>query len=66
MGVPERPWPQCRRQYGVKARHGAVNGMGARDPEALTGDVIENVIAAALGLALLAYLVYALIRPEKF
>ena len=28
--------------------------------------VIENVIAAALGLALLAYLVYALIRPEKF
>ena len=36
------------------------------DPEALTGDVIENVIAAALGLALLGYLVYALIRPEKF
>jgi K+-transporting ATPase KdpF subunit len=31
-----------------------------------TGGVIENVIAAALGLALLAYLVYALIRPEKF
>lgn len=36
------------------------------DPEALTGHVIENVIAAALGLALLGYLVYALIRPEKF
>jgi K+-transporting ATPase KdpF subunit len=31
-----------------------------------TGSVIENVIAAALGLALLAYLVYALVRPEKF
>jgi K+-transporting ATPase KdpF subunit len=36
---------------------------GRRD---CTGSVIENVIAAALGLALLAYLVYALIRPEKF
>ena len=33
---------------------------------AFTEVVIENVIAAALGLALLAYLVYALIRPEKF
>jgi K+-transporting ATPase KdpF subunit len=57
---------QCLRQDRVKARQRAVNGMGVCDPEALTGDVIENVIAAALGLALLGYLVYALIRPEKF
>jgi K+-transporting ATPase KdpF subunit len=64
--TPECGRPRCRRQDPVKVRHGAVNGAGGRDPGALTGDVIENVIAAALGLALLAYLVYALIRPEKF
>jgi K+-transporting ATPase KdpF subunit len=32
----------------------------------LTSRVIENLVAAALGLGLLVYLVYALIRPEKF
>jgi K+-transporting ATPase KdpF subunit len=32
----------------------------------LTGDVIENLVAAILGVALLGYLVYALLRPEKF
>jgi K+-transporting ATPase KdpF subunit len=58
--------PLSRHQDRVKARHGAVNGPWGRDPAALTGGVIENLIAAALGLALLAYLVYALIRPEKF
>ncbi|KRF26261.1 ATPase [Phycicoccus sp. Soil803] len=28
--------------------------------------MIENLVAAVLGLALLAYLVYALVRPERF
>ncbi|KQU66417.1 ATPase [Phycicoccus sp. Root563] len=28
--------------------------------------MIENLVAALLGLALLAYLVYALVRPERF
>jgi K+-transporting ATPase KdpF subunit len=32
----------------------------------LTDSVIENAIAALLGIALLVYLVYALVRPEKF
>jgi K+-transporting ATPase KdpF subunit len=32
----------------------------------LTSVVIENLVASLLGLGLLAYLVYALIRPEKF
>jgi K+-transporting ATPase KdpF subunit len=32
----------------------------------LTSRVIENLVAAVLGLGLLVYLVYALIRPEKF
>jgi K+-transporting ATPase KdpF subunit len=57
--------PTCR-QDRVKARHEDVKGRRTAVHRALTGDVIENVIAAALGLALLAYLVYALIRPEKF
>ncbi|MGN6302203.1 MAG: K(+)-transporting ATPase subunit F [Angustibacter sp.] len=34
--------------------------------ETVTETLIENVVAAALGIALLGYLVYALIRPEKF
>ncbi|WP_091788333.1 K(+)-transporting ATPase subunit F [Pedococcus dokdonensis] len=32
----------------------------------MTGSVIENLIAGVLGIALLGYLVYALIRPERF
>ncbi|KRF29204.1 ATPase [Phycicoccus sp. Soil802] len=28
--------------------------------------MIENLVAAVLGLALLGYLVYALVRPERF
>jgi len=28
--------------------------------------VIENVIAGVVGLALVAYLVYALVRPDRF
>ncbi|MFC8503303.1 K(+)-transporting ATPase subunit F [Pedococcus sp. NPDC057267] len=31
-----------------------------------TGAVIENIIAAVAGTALLVYLVYALVRPERF
>jgi K+-transporting ATPase KdpF subunit len=57
---------QNRRQDRVNARQYAINGSRVRGRRDCTGSVIENVIAAALGLALLAYLVYALIRPEKF
>lgn len=28
--------------------------------------VTENILAAVIGLLLLAYLVYALLRPERF
>jgi K+-transporting ATPase KdpF subunit len=65
-GSFRRPRPGRGRQDRVKACQEAVNsGRGLRSRDS-TGNVIENVIAAALGLALLAYLVYALIRPEKF
>jgi K+-transporting ATPase KdpF subunit len=57
---------QQGRQDRVKARHHDVKASRGAGRRVSTGDVIENVIAAALGLALLAYLVYALIRPEKF
>jgi K+-transporting ATPase KdpF subunit len=29
-------------------------------------DVIENIVAAMIGLALVVYLAYALARPERF
>jgi K+-transporting ATPase KdpF subunit len=32
----------------------------------LTGSVIENLVAAVIGVALAAYLVYALVHPERF
>jgi K+-transporting ATPase KdpF subunit len=54
---------------GVKVASRVVNEASTRPlsrPIAFTGSVIENAIAAVLGLALLAYLVYALVRPEKF
>ena len=57
------PWP---RQDLVNGRQGDVNTGRRRASRACTGHVIENLVAALLGLALLAYLVYALIRPEKF
>jgi K+-transporting ATPase KdpF subunit len=56
----------ARRQERVNARHEAVNGTGIPTSPTFTGAVIDTIIAAALGLALVAYLVYALIRPEKF
>lgn len=34
--------------------------------KSLTGSVIENLVAAVIGIALLGYLVYALVRPERF
>ncbi len=55
-----------RHQDRVKASQGVVNGGGSGSWEALTGIVIENCVAALLGVALLAYLVYALVRPERF
>ena len=43
-----------------------VKGVPAPRRKSLTDNVIENLVAAVLGLALLAYLVYALVRPERF
>jgi len=35
-------------------------------PEANDGAVIENLVAAVVGLALIVYLAYALVHPERF
>ena len=55
-----------RRQDRVNARQGDVNAGLRRPRKSLTDTVIENLVAALLGLALLGYLVYALVRPERF
>ncbi|GAB3079176.1 hypothetical protein GCM10027080_27910 [Pedococcus soli] len=54
------------RQDRVNASQGAVNARRCPGRATLTDTVIENLVAALLGLALLAYLVYALVRPERF
>lgn len=55
-----------RRQERVNARHHDVKGSHRAVRLSFTGAVIENIIAAVAGIALLVYLVYALVRPERF
>ena len=54
------------RQDRVNGCQGGVNESPVDDRKSLTGSVIENLAAAVLGITLLGYLVYALIRPERF
>ena len=54
------------RQDRVNGCQGGVNLSPVVGRKSLTGTVIENLVAAVLGIALLGYLVYALIRPERF
>jgi K+-transporting ATPase KdpF subunit len=54
------------RQDRVNGCQGGVNEGRRADRKSLTVTVIENLVAAVLGLALLGYLVYALVRPERF
>ncbi|EAP98954.1 potassium-transporting ATPase subunit A [Janibacter sp. HTCC2649] len=55
-----------RRQEVVNTCQGVVKDRAPVVDESLTADVIENLIGAIAGIAVLAYLVYALIRPDKF
>ncbi len=67
---PEARWllhaPDCTRQDGIKTRQPAVNEGFPRGRTAFTGVVIEDLIAGLVAAALIAYLVYALGRPDKF
>lgn len=50
----------------VKPRQGVVKGRSIRSAAAQAGHMTENILAAVIGIGLLIYLTYALIRPEKF
>ena len=54
------------RQERVNARQHAVKAALPAAHRPLTGVVIENLVAALVGTALVAYLVYALVRPDRF
>ncbi|GAA1874633.1 K(+)-transporting ATPase subunit F [Lapillicoccus jejuensis] len=54
----------------VKTASRPVNRPSTGQVGALTlprlDDVIENIVAGVLALALIGYLVYALLRPDRF
>ena len=54
------------RQGIVKIGQEAVSHPRSGQPERHDRYVIEDLLAAVIGLALLAYLGYALARPERF
>jgi K+-transporting ATPase KdpF subunit len=57
----------ARYQDCVKARKGDVWDTSAPGPRRPTMTlVIENLVAAVIGLALVVYLAYALVHPERF
>lgn len=67
MEVPAREVPPGRgRQERVKACQGDVNTGSEGSDRAFTEPVTENLIAAIIAVLLIAYLVYALARPDKF
>ena len=55
-----------RHQERVKAHQRRVNGGSPRWMRVCTEAVTENLIAGLIAVALIVYLVYALIRPDKF
>ena len=50
----------------VKSCQGGITGAGARPAGCVVNGMFEDLIAAAMGLALVAYLLYALVRPDRF
>ena len=55
--------PSRTRQERVSAS--STSGSAVPQRHSLTG-VIENIVAGLVALALVAYLVYALVRPDRF
>jgi K+-transporting ATPase KdpF subunit len=55
-----------RRQERVKTRQSAVNTGCPCHATAFTDRVIENIVAGVIALALIGYLVYALVKPDRF
>ena len=57
---------RASRKERVKTRQGDLKTSGAPSARLHARSMIEIVIAGIIALALLGYLLYALIRPEKF
>ena len=55
-----------RDQGSVKIRREAVKARSRRAGPPQDGGVIENILAAVVGVGLLVYLAYALVHPERF
>ncbi len=55
-----------RRQERVKSRQPGVNTADPAASAPFTGRVIDNIVAGLVALALVAYLVYALVKPDRF
>ncbi|MFT4226623.1 potassium-transporting ATPase subunit F [Micropruina sp.] len=61
-----RPRRGITHQGSVKTRQSSVNTALGQPGRAQDRDVIEDLVAALLGLALLIYLGFALAHPERF
>lgn len=61
-----RPAPPVRHQERVKSRQQPVRGDTDRRARWLRDGMIENVVAGLIGLFLIGYLLYALVRPDRF
>ncbi|GAB3587631.1 hypothetical protein GCM10027579_25420 [Calidifontibacter terrae] len=55
-----------RHQDRVNARQCHLKVRSATGGQALPGVMVENLAAAFVALALVGYLLYALIRPDRF
>ena len=55
-----------RRQGRVKTRQRPVTTPGLPPRRVCREGMFEDLVAAAVGLALVAYLLYALVRPDRF
>lgn len=66
VAYPARGAVRMARQERVNARQHPVKAGCPTASRPLTGAVIENLVAALVGTALVAYLVYALVRPDRF
>ena len=61
-GFPGTP----ARQEGVKTHQPVVNAGSPYHGTTFTDEVIENIVTGIIALALVAYLVYALVNPDRF
>lgn len=64
-GRASAPRP-CVRQGRVKTSQGGIRDPVRADRGVFREGMLEDLIAAVVGLALVVYLLYALVRPDRF